>query len=488
MQAVEEIIATIPLEGNLELPGRSVLFVSHSFPPSMEIGANSCAQIARNLPQYGWQPVVLTIQDKYIDEEYQPRGANTPDVGFAKAIVKTRVLPHPFDVYRWVKSLFSSSKAASPTIEAGAKAGEDVSGERKGRLRMALLSLFGIPDLHTGWLIPAVFAGMKAIRQNNVQTIFSSAPCFTGHLVAYALARLSGLPWIAHFRDPWITAEQPGWYFSPLATKANRTLERMVIGRANRVISVTEGHCVKLREAYPQYQESKFSAIPNGFDSEEWTEIDLDRKNTLRNGTSRNERFTILYAGQFYAERNPVPLFKALRTLVDSGEIELEHVQVDLVGWCETSGGRNVSDLIAESNLQGCVNLVGRKSRQETLRRMTKADLLLLLAEGLTVQIPGKTYEYLKAGRPILAFTSEGELRNLIRNTGCGWSVDPADQKAIEAALREAYTDWRLGQVTHVLDAEAVARFDRRWTTRQIGNLFDQLVDQALTETVQNER
>jgi glycosyltransferase involved in cell wall biosynthesis len=475
MQAVEDIATTTPIEEKRPNIHGSVLFVTHSFPPSMEIGANSCAQVARYLPLYGWAPVVLTIEDKFIADEYKPQAGKTQDVSFAKAIVKTGVLPHPFGLYRWLKSLFSKTSKSSDEPDGESGSGGNFPSQRKGGLRASLVSLLTIPDMHIGWLIPAVSGGLKAIKENNCQVIFSSAPCFTGHLVGYSLKRLTGLPWIAHFRDPWLTAHQPGWFLPKAAIVANRKLEQMVMKRADHVVSVTEGHSVKLREAYSQYPPDKFSFIPNGFDSAEWTEIDRERINNARKLKPADKKFTILYAGQLYAQRNPLPLFKALQTLIESGEIERDRLQVDLVGWCDTSGDRSVPDLIAEAELQDCVNIVGPRTRQETLRRMTEADLLLLLAENLTIQIPGKTYEYLKAGTPILAFTSEGALSNLIRSTGCGWSVDPSDQEGIVKALRECYSDWKIGKVSHVSDPETVNRFDRRTTTGQMAKLFDQL-------------
>ena len=98
--------------------------------------------------------------------------------------------------------------------------------------------------------------------------------------------------------------------------------------------------------------------------------------------------------------------------MIDSGEIEREQVRVDLVGWCETSEGRSVREMAVNLGLSECVNILGPRSRQETIRRIRQADLLLLLAERFVIQIPGKTYEYLRAGRPILALTSEGALAN----------------------------------------------------------------------------
>jgi len=83
---------------------RRLLFIAYQFAPSLEMGARSCAQIARYLPLYGWSPVALTAQEKYIEEPYRGSNGETAELGLSDAIVRTRLLPHPFDFYRWFKS------------------------------------------------------------------------------------------------------------------------------------------------------------------------------------------------------------------------------------------------------------------------------------------------------------------------------------------------------------------------------------------------
>lgn len=445
-----------------------MLFVAYHFAPSLEMGARSCAQIARYLPLYGWSPVVLTAREKYIEERYRGSADEVGELGLPDAIVRTRLLPHPFDLYCWIRSTFRRK-----TQDAGA-AGEAVEVDtplsEKGKLRRWLLSALSIPDRYTGWILPAVVTGLKAARESKAEQIFSSGPFWTNHLVGLALSYLTGLPWTAHFRDPWVT----GSCLAPTSSFAawvNGWLERIVVTRATAVVSVTEEHATAFRRTYPRLQADKFATVPNGYDNGEW--------NNLPAGTLRDEKsegkFLILYAGKFYVERDPQPLFRALKRLIDSGEIAREQVQVDLVGWCATSEGRPVREMAAECGLGDCVNILGPRRRPETLRRMTEADLLLLLAEKFVIQIPGKTYEYLRAGRPILALTPEGALANLLRRIGGGLVVNPNDTAGVQAAVMESVRRWKEGRANHTADPGAIAGFDRRVLAGRLTELFDRL-------------
>jgi glycosyltransferase involved in cell wall biosynthesis len=455
-------------------PSKRMLFITFAFPPSMEMGAQSCAQIARYLPLYGWEPIVLTVANKYIEKEYL--GSVSDDQYLKKDVVQTEVLPHPFDVYRLVKSLVSSLKTRfvkSGEVEVlGPDAFAEVVDVPKGRARRYLLSLLSVPDMHTGWFLPGVLAGLRTMREKKCELIFSSSPFFTGHLIGYALAQLTRLPWVAHFRDPATWPVAPNERKIPF--RILHAFEGMVVKRADRVVSVTREHEKYLRDLYPHCAGEKFSTVPNGFDAEEWLEIEQEGPRT--HSVRERKKFRILYAGQIYVQRSPEPVFEALRSLIDAGEVNSEEINFDLVGWCNKTQGRSVADLIAKFNLEGCVNIVGPTSRHETLRRMTQADLLLLLAEGWTLQIPGKTYEYLKAGRPILALTSEGALANFIRATGAGWSLEPTDRVNIRSAIHQALLEAKAGSSSHVPNVMTINSFDRRQTTEQIGKLFDDLL------------
>jgi glycosyltransferase involved in cell wall biosynthesis len=450
---------------------RRLLFIAYQFAPSLEMGARSCAQIARYLPLYGWSPVVLTAQEKYIEERYRGSDSEIAELGLPDAIIRTRLLPHPLDFYRWLKSAIRRKPQGSDGMGAIETTGENNKQPgAKGTLRRLILSALTTPDLYTGWILPAIVAGLKAARESKAEQICSSGPYWTNHLVGLALSYLTGLPWTAHFRDPWITGN---WQAptSSLATRLNKWLERIVVTRATAVVSVTEEHSAAFRQSYPRLPADKFFTVPNGYDNGEWEESPAETRREQESG----EKFLIAYTGKFYIERDPQPLFRALKTLIDSGEIEREQVRVELVGWCETSEGRSVREMAVNLGLSECVNILGPRSRQETIRRIRQADLLLLLAERFVIQIPGKTYEYLRAGRPILALTSEGALANFLRRTGAGWVVDPKDDAGVFGAVRERYRQWKAGERGPVADPEIVAGFDRRKLAGRLAELFDRL-------------
>jgi glycosyltransferase involved in cell wall biosynthesis len=450
---------------------RRLLFIAYQFAPSLEMGARACAQIARYLPLYGWSPVVLTAHEKDIEERYRGSANEIDELGLAGAVVKPRTLPHPFDFYRWLRAaLWRKPQNNAGPNGAETTAEPDTPMGQKGWLRRSILSALSIPDMYNGWILPAIVAGLKAARKSKAQQIFSSGPYWTNHLVGLALSYLTGLPWTAHFRDPWVVGAGE-LSISPFAIRLHRLLERLVATRASSIVVVTEQHAAAFRQAFPHFPPDKFAAVPNGYDGGEWDELPM---NVQRDEKSKG-KLQILYTGKFYIGRDPQPLFRALKSLIDSGEITGEQVQVDLIGWCETSVGRPVKEMVVEHGLSDCVNILGPRSRPETLRRMTQADLLLLLGEGLVMQIPGKTYEYLRAGRPILALTPEGSLADLLRRTGGGWVVNQNDDAGILAALREIFQQWKKGRITGVADPAVVEAFDRRALAGRFAGLFDRL-------------
>jgi glycosyltransferase involved in cell wall biosynthesis len=458
---------------------RRVLFISYSFPPSAEIGAYSCAQIARYLPLYGWEPVVLTVREKYIDDIYLGRDddgrVNDPDL-----VIRTYKIPHPSDIYRRFKS---RSRDGKPPHDGDQKAVPPRNGAKdKSALRAArdlLLSLSCVPDKYNGWLIPAVAAGLRAIKQTGAGLICSSAPYFTSHLAGYWLALLTGLPWVAHFRDPWITGMHAERRPDKICFKINRALERMTISRADAVVCVTEEHAALMRAAYDQMPASKFAVVMNGFDGLEWQEfIESIPPGDPGEGRAANapRKFRITYAGNLYMNRDPTPVFRALRALIDGGEIGRDEASVELIGSCESSKGRDMADIVSEAGIEECIEMTGMLSHSETLRRLLQSDLLLLLAEELVIQIPGKTFEYLKTRRPILALTCEGAVARLLRRTGGAWVVNPNDQPGVINAVRECYRLWKCGLPGPAPDPLIVESFDRRRTTARIAELLDSLL------------
>jgi hypothetical protein len=190
-------------------------------------------------------------------------------------------------------------------------------------------------------------------------------------------------------------------------------------------------------------------------------------------GTS-GEKFVVTYAGSIDEERTPEPVFEATRRLIDAGELDVERLRFDFIGWCEMVKGRRLEEVAGEHGLDGCVRVESALIKSETFHRLAQSALLLLLAEGLTVQIPSKAYEYLRAGRPMLALAPrDGAVADLFATTGGAWVVEPTDARGIDAALREAYLAWSKGQDARLPEPGMVPRFDRARLAGEMAKIID---------------
>jgi glycosyltransferase involved in cell wall biosynthesis len=441
---------------------RSVLAIAYQFPPSAEIGAQSCAQIFRHLARYGWNVNVLTVQERHL-EELMPEASLFPG-----NVIRTSRIPHPLLLYQNYRGGLAGEGARE---DGGAGPRTDGLERTRDRFRRWILSMLILPDCHTSWIPHALLEGLRAVKRHNVDCIVSSAPWWTNHLVGFWLARWTGLPWVAHYRDPWTH----GRWLKPVSDwsiRIEKEMEHRVLARARAVVTVTEQHAAVLRKTHPDLDPGKFSSIPNGYDGAEWGEM-------AEGAPARGSQFVITYAGGLYAGRSPQLLFETVRSLIDSGEVERNDIQIDLLGHCSVVDGSRVADLAAGSGIADQVSLPGFLSRKETLRRVAASNLLLLLAEDWPYRIPAKTYEYLRAGRPILAITAEEALKDLLERTGGAWVVEPSDRAAMAAALRQAYRCWREGGQAPRPDPEVVSGLDRRLLAGRLAEVLESTLPPA---------
>lgn len=432
-----------------------VLFITAHFPPSREIGAHACEQLARYFPLYRWHPIVLTRSRKLIerlDANYKR--------SFPGSIVEAGTLPHPIWMYRKLKR----DVEQRPAVDA--PAGETAP-PRAQTIRRWILSLLHTPDIYTGWIVPAVWKGLRVIRSEGVKRLFSSGPFWTNHVTGALLSRITGLPLTLHFRDPWMEVEQPK-PVSAMSLKIEKWLESFVIATASSVVCVTDWHTRRLRESFPSQPAEKFVTIANGYDGAEWDGFDMDVR------PADCSRFVITYSGGFVPDsRTPRPLFRALRSLIDAGEVDESSIAIRLFGNCDRAEGKPVAEIAREYGLHDLVDVGPAVGRSEAIERVQQSNLLLLLAEGWTLQIPGKTYEYLRSGRPILALTGEGALADLLRRSGGAYVADPDDDVAITNAIRETYANWKNGLPARHADRRLIESFDRRRLASRYVALFE---------------
>lgn len=405
---------------------RRVLAVAYAFPPAAPIGTMRTLRLVKRLEAEGWATTVLTVTpDSYppdmpFDAELLSRVPTNVEV------ISARVFRPLAKVSGTLRRDPASKRthASFRPVPTGGSAAPSLSLRPSlvRRVYTTLDELTSIPDKEIGWLAPAVAKGLLSIIRRRPAVLYSSAPPWSGQLVALALARISGLPWVADFRDPWARAP---WRETQAARirRAAVTLERRVVNRADAILFATRTNRDEYAAHYGPDLARKFQVVCNGCDPQEFVDL---------KGAESSGRFVLLHAGSLYGARTPVPLFSAIALALQSGAISREHFCFRLIGSTNADFPLAASAL----GLDGVVEFLPRMPRQKILNEMASASCLVVLQPGTTVSVPGKLYEYLAVGRPILALSEEGETSDLVRESGIGIAVAPQDEAAIEAALR----------------------------------------------------
>jgi len=449
---------------------RSVLMVCYHFPPVAEVGGIRPAKFAKYLPEFGWKPCVLTIR---AGESISHDPSRLRDVSHVE-IHRTGVWPTLPDLGVRVKRRLAHTfrgQAPAPAEPLAppekASRGEAIStASLVARIKRVLVSIFELPDPHIGWLFPAVWKGCQLVRANRVSTIYATAPPTTPTVVAYVLSLLTGLPLIFDLRDPWILHERKDPSVrTRLSDALDRWLERRLTVRAQAVVSATTHYTDHLRARYHWLPPDRFSTIPNGFDTTDFSCGSIK--------STRNERLTMTYVGTFYLGRTPQQLLEALGRLIHQGSMDPEMIRVRLFGDVRHAEGIPVEEMIRANGLNGCVHVSNRVPYPEAIREIQEADVLLLFAPRQYFSIPGKAFEYLGAQKYILCLGQEVATADLVRTTGSGIVVDPYNVSEIAAVISKLYNTWKTtGTIRMQCDTRP---FERRELTRQLACVLDRI-------------
>jgi glycosyltransferase involved in cell wall biosynthesis len=290
----------------------------------------------------------------------------------------------------------------------------------------ALVTRVIVPDAYLlSWNPWARRTLRRLLDTRQFDCLITTGPPESTHLLGLART-LHRMPWIAEFRD--------GWLFDPLREAfptapqraLARWLERQVVTRAEAVVGVTR----PMVEDFGTRLGVSAELIHNGWDPE-----------AVRGAGSSSDlinprRFTFLHTGAVSGEwgRDPRPLLAALRQLIQQDAGLVERIEVLFVG---TATSRDL-ELLGDPRLRGVVRYGGSVDRTEAFALQRDADVLLLLTSHRVSEATGKLYEYLGAGRPIVALAQKNEAARIVHETGTGVCVGLDDVEGIARQLRLA--------------------------------------------------
>ena len=438
---------------------RSVLILAHSWPPDANVGAVRPVYLARQLATSDWQPLVVTVRERYYDHKNSAGIAGSE----LAQVTRTHCLPNPRNGYLWLKKLltwprrlFASNVPARKT-ESTPSVNQQRPDTEPGLLKRTFLSLLYTPDEFLGWFPFALFASIRLIHRHRPACIISTGPPYTSHLVAMVLKLFYGTRWIADYRDPWSWREGLASEIrSPTSDRINAFLEKIVMRNADCIVCVTPRTTDRYRALYPDLPGSKWFTITNGYDLDDFSAL---------MPVEKHERFTISYVGSFDFSRTPRLLLQAVGDLISEGKLDRKNVMLRFVGPCQSAEGRSVAEMINENGLDGIADLVGFLPRTEAMKEILRADVLLLLGGTQRLSIAAKVYEYIASGNPILAISEEGDTADLIRRIDGGRVVAPDNINAAKDAITAWYDDFLRRPRTAVMDQarNTGAREDYSW-------------------------
>lgn len=435
---------------------RKVLVIAYEFPPMGGIASVWKAKYVKFLPRFCWEPLVVSVRDA---------PTNIPDRGLLDDLPPGLEVTRTFSLEptRVVRLLKRGHGAAAGERQRNDE-GKDVIFSYTGLPFdvVAAIKAFFIPDEKVGWLPFALPAALRLIRERSPRVIFSSSPPYTAHLVAMACKRVTGLPWVCEFLDPWVdyTHFKP---LTPINAWANLWLEGAIVRGADAVVGAMPGIIEGFRSRYHDVREDRYHVITYGFDPADYAEE-----------VEFRDRFTVTWIGSVFAERRPRGLVAAVRKLLEEERISPADFRLSFVGTMDLDSLRMVS----EAGIDEVVEMVGFVTYRESIRRMRSSHLLTFqLAEGRDARFvyTGKMFEYFGARRPILALVGEGATRELIEELGAGVAVDPRDVEGIAAALMEFITRFRAGDELWV-DNPRLDEFNREKQAGMLAAVLDAVV------------
>lgn len=439
-----------------------ILMIAYHFPPDSAVGALRPQKFAKYLPEFGWQPHVLTIKEKYIEKRDEGR---LQDV-YGTSITRTSFWRTPLQTLLDIRDKIRKSDVEitkDNSFIPGVSNTTNNSESFGSGIKRFIASLNWFPDDKLYWSLSAVIAGYRLVRREKIRFIYATSPPHSVAIIGLLLSKLTGAQLVIDFRDPWVTPEQtmPAAKRCKLSDFLGVLFERNVINHAHSVITTTDRLCKALRDHYQNNAPTKFVTIPNGYDAGDFEVTDAPDVGT---------KFIISYLGTFYLERNPENFLKALRRAILDGSIPAERVEVRFIGQVTEACNKPIHEILAAHEVSPFVKILGKVPYREALRQMQSADLLLLLAPNQGYQVPAKTFEYIGARKPILAITEDGATADLIKAAHAGLVAHQDDVDGIYEALKKMYEAHCNSRCWY--QGADVTVFERKSLTRQLAELL----------------
>lgn len=369
---------------------KNVLFIAFYYNHNNEIASKRLQGIAKYLPKYGWNPIVLV-----------PKTDNpTVKINNIK-VVETE--------YEDMLAKFLPNKSNSTSVEQRKPKNPSFSDKLLSKGISLAGEFFAYPDGMKYWFKPAMKESRILIEEYDIKGIISSSFPVTAHKIAHNLKNEYNIPWIADLRDLWNL--NPYFHHTAIRNYFEMKLEKKTFENVDVLTTTTP---LAKQTLSTIHGNKKIVSVVSGYDPDDFKNIKAEKT---------SNKLTLMYAGSLYdGKRNPSLLFKAINELIHDGKINANKITIDFYG-----DKTNLKELSQKYSIEDIVNIHGKINHDEVLKRQLGSDVLLLISwmdPKEKMFIPGKVYEYMGSQKPILSIGyKEGSLKDLIEKTNIGYHV-----------------------------------------------------------------
>ena len=433
---------------------KRVLIISYYWPPTGGSGVQRWVKFAKYLPSEGWQPVIytplnpeaITVDESLLDEI-------PPQV----EVIRRKIF-EPYNIYR---ALTGKKGRTAQSGEVNPINSQEKSFTQK--VAMWIRGNMFIPDPRCFWIGPSVRFLKEYLKEHPVDIIVSTGPPHSMHLIARKVARATGIPWVADFRDPWTKM----FYFkhlalSPWAQRKHTRLEKMVLDDASVVVAVSP----LVQDEFKAMTTTEVDLITNGFD-----EDDFAAK------PQRDEYFSITHTGLFASDGNPDILWKVLAEKCRRDSKFKKLLRIRLAGKTD----KQITESIVAAGLGENLEDLGYCNHNDAVCLQKSSSLLILPLRKepeYRATLPGKLFEYLASERPILGIgQTDGAMARIISQTQAGFVFGWEDSASISRYIDLCWERFRNG--TLKADTHDIGSFSRRSLTHRMACLFDRLTGRS---------
>jgi len=408
---------------------KKVLVISYYFPPEKQADPYPTYSWVKYLGEYGWEPVVLTREWPGSRDFDRDAGINVHRTPYKQM----------YPVLIGLKKKMFGGRMVSRLIN------------------FILQNFLLYPDSQKGWYVDAYPAALEIIRREKIDVIISVSTPWTAHLIADALNRSTGVPWVADYRDPWtqdIAAKKRLKWI--IRNRVSRAMEKKVCASSSQVIHASKYWAENLSKLLGR----KVHDIPNGFD--------LDDFKDMKDEIPDEEVFTISYIGSLHFVQETGVFLDGFRAFIDRERILPEKCRILFVG------SDNIDRIVKKDDrVKNYIKSIRYVPKKEAISYMMKSHVLLLfMSHLLKGWYPTKVFEYLAAGRPILATPDdEGVIKRLLKNNNFGVAL--TDPVLVADWLSGKFKIFQKNSNNILPDKNAVKEYNRKNLTSKLAEILN---------------